>query len=81
MWFYDSPIGRLYIVELPGGRYGFKYHGQIWESCDTPQQEADNVYCHVTNCPDWDCLEGVVEPPRDLSEWVFVRTSSDRSDR
>ena len=69
MWVYHSPIGNLYIVKLPNGRYGLKYDGTIWESCSTPEAEADNVYCHVTGCWDWDQLDGKVDGPTDLSEW------------
>lgn len=46
------------------------HKGIVWESCHSPQAEADNVYMHVTGCYDWDCLDGEVDDvPSDLSEW------------
>lgn len=70
MWKYDSPIGPLYIKEIKNKRYGLLYNGIIFESCNTPQAEADNVYMHCTGCWEWDSLDGTVSnAPRDLSEW------------
>ena len=70
MWVYHSSIGDLYIVSLPDGTYGFKHAGTVWEACDSPQAEANNVYCHVTGCDYWDsCPE---DGPTDLSEWEFL---------
>jgi hypothetical protein len=70
MWVYHSSIGNLYIVPLADGRYGFRYDGIVWESCHSPQAEADNVYCHATGCYDWDsCPE---DGPTDLSEWEYL---------
>ena len=71
MWEYKSPIGSLYITRLNNGRYGLLYNGVIWESCSSPQAEADNVYCHCTGCADWDILDGqILDVPTDLSEWT-----------
>lgn len=67
MWVYHSSIGDLIIRQLSNGRYGFEYDGTIWESCHSPQAEADNVYCHVTGCYDWDASDE--DGPCDLSEW------------
>lgn len=78
MWVYRSEIGNLYIVRLPNGRYGFKYNGTVWESCPTPEAEADNVYCHVTNCDAWDSMGGKVASPTDLSDWERIDTSSEK---
>ncbi len=70
MWKYESPIGPLYIKRLPDGLYGLVYNSTVWEACDTPQAEADNVYMHCTGCYDWDRLDGQVpDAPTDLSEW------------
>lgn len=70
MWKYESPIGTLFIKRLPSGLYGLVYDGTVWEVCDTPQAEADNVYMHCTRCYDWDRLDGQVpDAPTDLSEW------------
>lgn len=73
MWFYNSPIGKMSILRLPDGRYGLQYNGTVWESCSTPQSEADNVYMHCTGCYEWDCLDGKLsDVPHDLSEWEHI---------
>ena len=74
MWQYHSPIGTLFIKHLPtGNRYGLFYNGICWETCDTPQAEADNVYLHVTGLPEWDALDGETPTcPADLSGWEIV---------
>lgn len=70
MWVYHSSIGDIFIKRLRDGRYGMIHNGIVWESCDSPQAEADNVYMHVTGCYDWDRLDGkVFDVPTDLSEW------------
>lgn len=51
MWSYNSSAGPLYIVPLSDGTFGIKFGGTVWESCTTPQAEADNVFCRVTGCP------------------------------
>lgn len=70
MWKYKSPIGVLYIRRLSNGRYGLIYNDIVWESCSTPQAEADNVYMQCTGCSDWDMLNiSSSDIPSDLSEW------------
>lgn len=70
LWVYHSPIGDMYITPLENGRYGLLYNGTVWESCFTPQDEANNVYMHSTGCFDWDQLDGkILDAPTDLSEW------------
>lgn len=73
MWLYKSPIGPIYIVQLYNGRYGMKYNGTVWESCDTPQAQADNVYCQCTGCADWDLFNAYGHfVPSSLDEWEKV---------
>ena len=43
MWRYISPIGPLYIVELKNGQFGFLYNETIWETCVSPEIQADNI--------------------------------------
>lgn len=70
MWSYNSPIGTLYIKRLSDGRYGLVYDGTVWESCDTPQAEADNILMQCTGCSDWDMFDtSNIDVPNDLSEW------------
>lgn len=70
MWKYDSPIGTLYIKRLTTGLYALIYDGVIWETCNTPQAEADNVFCQCTGCADWDMYDvSNIYVPTDLSEW------------
>ena len=72
MWVYNSPIGQLRIVRTADGKYGLLYAGTIWEACDTAQQEADNVYCHVTGCDEWDNLDGTISDcPQSIEEWAY----------
>lgn len=71
MWYFDSTIGRLYIKKLNNGRYGFIYDDTVWESCNSPQAEADNIYVHVTGCSEWDLSSA--EAPTDLSGWEYVQ--------
>lgn len=71
MWLYESPIGNIYIVPLADGSYGMLYNGIIYEACDTPEDEADNIYMQVTGCYQWDMLDTTnVFVPHDLSEWI-----------
>lgn len=72
MWVFHSPIGDLKIKRMPDGTYGLEYRGIIWECCNTPQQEADNVYQQCTGCSDWDLYSGSADVPHDLSEWEHV---------
>lgn len=73
MWRYKSPIGYLYIKQLPDGLYGLEYQGVIWEACDTPEAEADNVFQQVTGCDSWDlCKINPIQIPRSLCEWEEV---------
>lgn len=73
MWKYESPIGTLYIKPLKDGRYGLLYNGTIWESCHTPQAEADNVFMQVTGCSEWDSYDASNDNvPSDLSQWEVV---------
>lgn len=51
--------GRL-VLTLGDERLGY-YH--------SPMAAADDVYVHCTGCYGWDCLDGKVDAPRDLSEW------------
>lgn len=69
-WKAESSIGSLYIVPVNNGQYGFLYNGTVWESSNSPQAEADNVFMHVTGCYEWDsCAD---EGPSDLSEWLPI---------
>lgn len=69
MWIYHSPIGDLKIKRMPDGTYGLEYRNTIWECCDNPWTEADNVYMQNTGCPYWDMYHGYADIPHDLSEW------------
>lgn len=76
MWIYPSEIGILQIVYLPESRrYGFRFDGTVWETCDTPDAEADNVARQVTGCDEWDDLL-TDRIPSDLSEWEFRPTEA-----
>ncbi len=74
MWLYKSPIGNIFIKYIPSEyAYGTIYNGVVWECCDHPQANADNIYCQVTGCYDWDTFELHGEfVPNDLSEWIKI---------
>lgn len=73
MWKYESPIGTMYIKPLNNGRYGLLYNGTVWESCPTPQAEADNVYMQSTGCSEWDLYDASNDNvPSDLSQWEVI---------
>lgn len=73
MWRYISPIGPLYIVELKNGQFGFLYNETIWETCVSPEIQADNIYMHCTGCAAWDLLDGqIADVPKELDDWEVV---------
>lgn len=74
MWVYHSSIGELRIVPTAGGRFGFFFDDVLWESCPTPQAQADDVYCHATGCTAWDLCKEL--GPTDLSEWTYLPPAS-----
>lgn len=73
MWIYRSPIGVLYIKQMPNGKYGLCYDSDCYGFYENPVQAADDVYTHVTGCYEWDILDGKVpDEPTDLGEWEKV---------
>ena len=73
MWLYRSPIGKIYIKKLSDGSYGMIYNGTVWEACDTPEAEADNVYMQATGCTAWDLYNiNGIQVPQDLKEWEEI---------
>ena len=63
--FHSLPFQSLIFVPS-----SFLYNGTVWESSNSPQAEADNVFMHVTGCYEWDsCAD---EGPSDLSEWLPI---------
>ena len=71
MWKYNSPIGPIYIQYIPNERqYGMFFKGICWESCDSPEAEASNVFMQCTGCPEWDVFDASnTIVPNDLSQW------------
>ena len=70
MWKYKSPIGNIFIRRLSDGSYGMVFNGTVWESCDTPQEAADNVYMQETGCSEWDMYNTAnIIVPAELSKW------------
>lgn len=69
LWSIFIAFFRFFLI-LSDGRYGFIYDGTVWESSDSPQAEADNVYMQCTGCSKWDMLDiSNINIPNDLSEW------------
>lgn len=73
LWVYKSPIGPLYIRRLPNSTYGLIYNGIVWESSNTPEEQADDVYMQCTGCFEWDSFnDSQYYVPKDLSEWEKI---------
>jgi hypothetical protein len=62
--FHDPKIERFALL-INDTRYG-NYHSAV--------AAADDVYCHVTGCYDWDLLDGeIMDAPTDIYEWERIR--------
>lgn len=73
MYTYNSPAGLMIIRYMPHIRkYALIINGIVYEHHPSAQSAADNVYVHVTGCYEWDSLDGLVDPPTDISEWNRV---------
>ena len=72
MWYYDSPIGRMEIFQNPqDGRFYLKVRGETHGSYPSAVAAANNVYCFVTGCYDWDRLDCQIDDvPTDIYEWT-----------
>lgn len=72
MYVFRTSAGLLQIVKAPDGVHYFRFGKDptYWTGHTDPQVVADDVYCHVTGCFDWDDSE--IIGPTDLSEWEIV---------
>ncbi|QHZ49917.1 hypothetical protein [Paenibacillus larvae] len=73
MYVYKSPVGLMKIyIDRKVGRYALDINGIIVGHYLNAADAADDVYTQVTGYYDWDDLDGDVDPPSDLSEWLIV---------
>jgi hypothetical protein len=57
---YDSSIGKYKLI-IDDEWYG---------SYQSVVAAADDVYCHVTGCTEWDILDGSIDSPTDIYQWT-----------
>jgi hypothetical protein len=50
--------------------YNLIINNVFYGSHDSAVAAADNVYCHVTSCHDWDILDSsILDVPTDIYQW------------
>lgn len=72
LWFYQSPIGKMYIFKNKTGKYSLKINGIIYGSYNSAIAAADDVFTFTTGCYEWDVLNCTFEPPTDIYEWDTI---------
>lgn len=73
MWIYESPIGMMMIYRNTQGRFSLRIADDIYGHYHSAVAAADDVYTFSTGCNEWDFLCGSINPPIDLSEWLYIR--------
>lgn len=75
MFQYKSPIGIMYIyLDNNTNSFALRINNTIYGHYHSAAAAADDVYCHVTGCFDWDNLDGtILDAPTDLYEWDKIR--------
>lgn len=69
MWYYESPIGTIYIKRTAEG-YGIFFDDICYGNYQSPVAAADDVYTQSTGCDEWDMSNVPIEQiPTDLYEW------------
>ena len=70
MWIYRSPIGLMKIFPNHSRRYSLEINGITYGSYHSPNAAAQDVYSHVTDCIEWDMLDGTVfDVPDSIYDW------------
>lgn len=74
MYIYKSPIGLMAIkLNNSTGRFELIISDICYGSYHSAVAAADDVYCHVTGCYDWDNLDGKLDQvPTDIHEWEKI---------
>ena len=72
MWYFDGPIGELYIVEKDGNFY-LRFNDEYFGPYQSTVGAADDVYLQHTGCSRWDNLKDVGDVPTDIREWVWLQ--------
>lgn len=76
VFIYNSPVGKFCI------RFDYKVHKwALWMSDDiyghyaSPVAAADDVYCQVTGCYEWDSFDTepiLTDVPTDIHNWEII---------
>ena len=53
-----------------GSKYRLYINNEFCAEYYSAEAAADDVACFVTGLYEWDCLEGKINPPDDLSGWT-----------
>lgn len=73
MWIYRSQIGLMKIFQNQNHHYSLEINGTIYGSYHTPDTAAQDVYAHVTDCVQWDMLDGTVfDVPECIIDWTKI---------
>ena len=72
MYGYNSPIGPMIIFfDKRVNRFALAINDTLYGHYHSAVAAADDVYCHVTGCDQWDLLDGkIFDAPTDLAEWL-----------
>lgn len=54
-----------------GSHLGLYFNGKLCKKVRSPEQAADLVCYFATDIYEWDCLDGQISPPTDLSAWIL----------
>ncbi|MEH6945429.1 hypothetical protein [Bacillus sp. JJ722] len=71
MFTYFSCIGvmKIYLDQYKH-QFALSINDTVYGYYHSAGKAADDVYCHVTGCYDWDLLEGTInDVPTNLYEW------------
>lgn len=72
MYYYDSPIGKMYIRQESNGKYSLNICDTLYGYYPNAISAADDVYVHVTGCYAWDSLDCTIDDvPTDITEWTI----------
>ena len=73
MWIYKSPVGIMRIYRNAQGKFSLQIADDVYGQYYSAVAAADDVFTFSTGCNEWDYLIGSINPPMDLSEWLYVK--------
>ena len=72
MWIYQTSKGIIRIF-FNGQNYSLFVFDDVYGFYPSPIAAADDVYTFTTGNYNWDSLEGIIEPPESIDEWVRIK--------